>query len=97
VPPALQQGLQNLIAQQRRFSAFRRPSPRGWRHPSLPYTGLGPRRLYMRCAVWPGPKGMVPAHAAAAQAGQMQQIAQQAAMRAAGMMGRRRGRRGRRR
>jgi hypothetical protein len=96
VPPALQQGLQNLIAQHRRFSAFRRPSPRGWRRPPLPYTGLGPRRLYMRCAVWPGPKGMVPTHAAA-QAGQMQQIAQQAAMRAAGMMGRRRGRRGRRR
>jgi len=34
--------------------------PLGWIHPHLPYTGLGPQRLYMRCAVWPGPAGMVP-------------------------------------
>ena len=33
-------------------------------NPSLPYTGLGPRRLYMRCAVWPGPQGLVPGYAA---------------------------------
>src|SRR3979490_1433633 len=26
--------------------------PAGWMRPPLPYTGLGPRRLYMRCAVW---------------------------------------------
>jgi hypothetical protein len=37
-----------------------RPWPLGWIRPSLPYTGLGPRRLYMRCAVWPGPQGLVP-------------------------------------
>jgi hypothetical protein len=36
------------------------PPPLGWIHPNLPYTGLGPQRLYMRCAVWPGPAGMVP-------------------------------------
>src|SRR5262249_60877290 len=40
--------------------------PLGWIRPQLPYTGLGPRRLYMRCAVWPGPHGLVPASAAAA-------------------------------
>lgn len=44
--------------------AFRPPPPLGWIRPPLPYTGLGPRRLYMRCAVWPGPRGLVPAHAA---------------------------------
>jgi hypothetical protein len=38
--------------------------PPGWIQPPLPYTGLGPRRLYMRCAVWPGPQGLVPGYAA---------------------------------
>jgi hypothetical protein len=42
---------------------FRPPMPAGWVRPSLPYTGLGPKRLYMRCAVWPGPRDMVPAYA----------------------------------
>ena len=41
-----------------------RPPPLGWINPPLPYTGLGPRRLYMRCAVWPGPQGLVPGYAA---------------------------------
>lgn len=41
-----------------------RPFPAGWNRPNLPYTGLGPRRMYMRCAVWPGPQGLVPTHAA---------------------------------
>jgi hypothetical protein len=95
VPPYLLQSYRNLLAQYRSRSAMRRPWPRGWRRPPLPYTGLGPRRLYMRCAVWPGPKGLVPGYAVATPGMQMQQIAQQAAMRAAGMMGRRR--RGRRR
>jgi hypothetical protein len=40
----------------------RSPWPLGWNRSSLPYTGLGPRRLYMRCAVWPGPAGLVPAN-----------------------------------
>jgi len=44
--------------------SFRPPWPAGWVRPPLPYTGLGPRRLYMRCAVWPGPRGLVPADAA---------------------------------
>src|SRR5262245_42921278 len=42
---------------------FRPPCPTGWVHPPLPYTGLGPKRLYMRCAVWPGPHGLVPGFA----------------------------------
>jgi hypothetical protein len=46
------------------ISPFRRRWPLGWIRPQLPYTGLGPSRLYMRCAVWPGPKGLVPALAA---------------------------------
>jgi hypothetical protein len=40
------------------------PFPLGWQHSPLPYTGLGPKRLYMRCAVWPGPAGLVPSYAA---------------------------------
>jgi len=36
------------------------PWPLGWQRPTLPYTGLGPQRMYMRCAVWPGPAGLVP-------------------------------------
>ena len=80
----------------RPFPSFRRPWPLGWQRPQLPYTGLGPRRLYMRCAVWPGPRGLVPAIAqgAAAQAAAMQAAAQQAA---AAMGGRRRRRHRRRR
>ena len=65
------------------FQPFRRPLPAGWAHPQLPYTGLGPKRLYMRCAVWPGPRGLVPAYAqgAAAQAqAALQQTAQMAQM-----------------
>jgi hypothetical protein len=89
VPPQLMQNYQNLLSQYRRTGAYRRPWPRGWRRPPLPYTGLGPRRLYMRCAVWPGPKGLVPTYATTAQGMQMQQ----AAMRAAGLTGRRRRRR----
>jgi hypothetical protein len=80
----------------RPFPFFRRPWPLGWQRPQLPYTGLGPRRLYMRCAVWPGPSGLVPAFAQTAQAAALQQAAQMAALQAAGM-GRRRRRHRRRR
>jgi hypothetical protein len=45
------------------FPSFRPPWPTGWVRPPLPYTGLGPKRLYMRCAVWPGPRGLVPGFA----------------------------------
>jgi hypothetical protein len=69
----------------------RTPRPRGWIRPPLPYTGLGPKRLYMRCAVWPGPRGLVPAYAAQAQPPAAAQPA--AAM---AQMGRRRVRRRRR-
>lgn len=34
--------------------------PAGWKRPALPYTGVQPRRVYMRCAVWRGPAGLVP-------------------------------------
>jgi hypothetical protein len=42
---------------------FRAPPPVGWVTPALPFTGQEPRRMYMRCAVWPGPNGMVPGFA----------------------------------
>jgi hypothetical protein len=42
----------------------RRPPPPGWIPRPSPYTGLRPRRVYMRCLVWRGPKGLVPARAA---------------------------------
>jgi hypothetical protein len=74
------------------------PMPRGWIRPPLPYTGLGPRRLYMRCAVWPGPRGLVPASAATALPAPgtpAAAAAQAAAATAAAVAGRRR--RGRRR
>jgi hypothetical protein len=34
--------------------------PAGWKQPQVPYTGVQPRRVYMRCAVWRGPGGLVP-------------------------------------
>jgi hypothetical protein len=97
VPPALMQSFQNISAQLRRARMRGRHWPLGWRRPPLPYTGLGPRRLYMRCAVWPGPKGLVPAYAAQMPAAAIQQAAQMAAQRAAAVIGRRRRRRRRRR
>ena len=38
--------------------------PPGWMRPPMPYTGLAPRRRYMRCVSWPGPPGLVPTSAA---------------------------------
>ena len=96
VPPALMQSFQNISARLARARMRGRHWPLGWRRPPLPYTGLGPRRLYMRCAVWPGPKGLVPAYAAQMPAAAIQQAAQMAAQRAAGMVRRRRRRRRRR-
>ena len=46
--------------------AARRPAR--WVRPGVPYTGMRGRRLYLRCAAWPGPKGLVPAFAAQAPA-----------------------------
>lgn len=40
--------------------------PVGWRRPPVPYTGPRPRRVYLRCSAWPGPRGLVPVNAAAA-------------------------------
>ena len=45
-------------------TAFRRPPPPGWIPRPHPYTGLRPRPVYMRCLVWRGPRGLVPAQAA---------------------------------
>ena len=42
----------------------RRPPPPGWIPRPSPYTGLRPRPVYMRCLMWRGPKGLVPARAA---------------------------------
>lgn len=42
---------------------FRAPAPLGWVTPALPFTGRQPRRLYMRCSVWPGAAGLVPVSA----------------------------------
>jgi hypothetical protein len=39
--------------------------PAGWRRPPVPYTGPRPRRVYLRCSAWPGPRGLVPVNAAA--------------------------------
>jgi hypothetical protein len=41
----------------------RAPAPVGWITPALPFTGMQPRRLYLRCSVWPGQAGMVPGFA----------------------------------
>jgi hypothetical protein len=43
---------------------FRRPPPPGWIPRPHPYTGLRPRPVYMRCLMWRGPRGLVPARAA---------------------------------
>jgi hypothetical protein len=72
---------------------WRPPWPQGWIRPPLPYTGLGPRRLYMRCAVWPGPRGLVPVSAAQAQVPAVAPVPPAAAM---AQMRRRRFRRRRR-
>src|SRR3972149_5492945 len=73
-----------------------RPFPPGWIPRPHPYTGLRPRRFYMRCLAWPGPRGLVPVSAAQAPAAAIAPPAaaaaapQAAAMR---LMGRRRFRR----
>lgn len=42
------------------YPGMRPGIPAGWKRPQLPYTGVQPRRVYMRCAVWRGPGGLVP-------------------------------------
>jgi hypothetical protein len=39
------------------------PTPPGWIPAPVPYTGLPPRRVYMRCSTWRAPTGLVPAFA----------------------------------
>ena len=40
------------------------PPPPGWMPRPSPYQGRKGRRVYLRCAMWPGPKGLVPKYAA---------------------------------
>lgn len=40
------------------------PVPAGWMRPPTPYMGLRPRRVYLRCGLWPGEPGLVPMFAA---------------------------------
>lgn len=42
------------------YPSRRCQTPVGWTTPALPYTGTAPRRLYLRCSVWPGQAGLVP-------------------------------------
>jgi hypothetical protein len=59
----LQQWRQQMLMRQgmlRRAPGYYRPPPVGWVTPALPFTGAQPRRLYMRCSVWPAPAGLVP-------------------------------------
>lgn len=44
------------------YGGMRPGIPAGWQRPQVPYTGVQPRRVYMRCAVWRGPSGLVPIH-----------------------------------
>lgn len=64
--------------------------PVGWTTSALPYT-TAPRRLYLRCSVWPGQAGLVPVNP-----GQWPQTAAAAGATGAMMAMRRRGRRRRR-
>jgi hypothetical protein len=79
-------------------AAFRQPPP-GWIPRPHPYTGLRPRRVYMRCLVWRGPKGLVPGQAAQTPAGTIAPPGTAAAVQQARMRAIRRARRvgGRRR
>src|SRR5215831_18708980 len=43
--------------------------PPGWVRPPVPYTGIQPRRLYLRCSAWRGDPGYVPSVAANAMPG----------------------------
>jgi hypothetical protein len=52
------QPLSNMISSG--FPLRRYQHPVGWATSALPYTGTAPRRLYMRCSVWPGQAGLVP-------------------------------------
>jgi hypothetical protein len=61
-PWAIAQQARQMMLQRPPF--YRRPWPPGWVSPSQPYTGLQPRRLYLRCSVWPFRPGLVPAFAA---------------------------------
>jgi hypothetical protein len=52
-----------------RMAPVARRLPPGWIRPAVPYTGPRGRRVYLRCAAWPGPRGLVPANAAQGAAG----------------------------
>ena len=44
----------------RSFSDGGRPLPAGWRRPRIHTPGPRPRRVYLRCSAWRGPRGLVP-------------------------------------
>ena len=70
IAPVAAGAVQNALAPTTGLMPFRppvsfpAPMPPNWVRPPVPYTGLQPRRFYMRCAAWPGPRGLVPATAA---------------------------------
>jgi hypothetical protein len=72
---------------------FMRPPPPGWIPRPHPYTGLRPRPVYMRCLVWRGPKGLVPAQAGQTPAGAIAPPGTAAAVQQARMRAIRRARR----
>jgi hypothetical protein len=39
------------------------PGPARWVRPPVPFMGMRPRRVYLRCSAWKGPAGLVPAFA----------------------------------
>ena len=67
--------------------------PAGWMRPQSPQARRPPRRIYLRCAAWPGPRGLVPINAAQGVAPPPIQVPAAAP---AATMGSRRGRRRRR-
>lgn len=54
ITPPLPPAMSRLLSQIR---------PPGWIRPPVPFTGLRPRRVYMRCLMWPGQRGLIPASA----------------------------------
>jgi hypothetical protein len=73
--PYMQPPMGNMLSNLMPGLPFRRCGPpMGWTTSALPYT-TAPRRLYLRCSVWPGQAGLTPVNPgqwptqAAAQAG----------------------------
>lgn len=39
---------------------YQQQGPAGWVRPAQPFTGVQPRRVYLRCSTWRAPAGLVP-------------------------------------